>query len=123
MSDFDPREQSGQQDMRDSEFRPRALAEMASAIRSDGGKDGGLADTADLIALGGGLEALDAVIASLDQGQPFDPRPGQEARQMAHVMAALNEDLAQAEAEAEAEAAEQAETAEAPTGLVSELAT
>jgi hypothetical protein len=103
--------------MQDSDFRPRALAEMAAAIRSDNGAQDGSDDMADLIALGGGLEALDAVIASLDDGQKFDPVPAREAQEMAHVMAALTDDLARAKAE---KAAEKTETV---TERVPELAT
>jgi len=113
----DKRKQNGQQDMRDSDFRPRALAEMALAIRNDSDQDSGLSDTVDLISLGGGLEALDSVIAALDQGQPFDPRPGKEAQQMAFVMAALTEDMERSKLKA----AEQAEATETPADKVPEL--
>lgn len=122
MSGSDNRRQTGQTDMRDSDFRPRALAEMASAMRASNGASDGSDDMADLIALGGGLEALDAVLATLNEGEPFDPQPGREALEMAHIMAALTDDLARAKAESEA-AAKAAKTADAPADLVPELAT
>lgn len=117
MSDSENRGRSGQQDVRDSDFRPRALAEMALAIRSEGEQDSGLSDTVDLISLGGGLEALDAVISALDHGQPFDPRPGKEAQQMAFVMAALTEDMERAKAKA----SDQPAASEKSTDKVPEL--
>lgn len=93
MSEDETRGITDPHDTRDTDFRPRALAEMALAIRNDSSGDSGSADMAELIALGGGLEAFDAVIASLKGGEPLDTRPGMEVQQMAHVMAALTEEL------------------------------
>ncbi len=115
MSDKDILDTSDPQDMQDTDFRPRALAEMALAIRNEGGQDSGSADMAELIALGGGLEAFDAIIASLDGGEPLDPRPGVEVQQMAHVMAALTEDLEdQKVAKEQREQAQEASTSKVP---------